>query len=269
MPDGTAPGGQAAPAGGRPAPISSRRLSDQLAERLADQVRHGALVAGDRLPTEQQLAAAHGVSRTVVREAVHQLKSQGLLVSRQGSGVYVADAAMRQPLPFDASVLGSLDAVLQVLAVRRAIEGEVAALAAERAGPAQAAGLAQALAAIDAAAARGADGVAEDLAFHRAIAEATGNPQFPRLLSHLEQYLREAMRVTRGNEARHRAFAQAVRREHQAIVAAIAAGDAAGARRAAVRHMQQAEKRLVQAGVVPDTRPAAAPRAARPSRQAT
>jgi GntR family transcriptional repressor for pyruvate dehydrogenase complex len=59
---------------------------------LAARVADGELAPGDRLPTEQQLALAHGVSRTVVREAVHQLKSQGLLRSRQGSGVFVADA---------------------------------------------------------------------------------------------------------------------------------------------------------------------------------
>ena len=58
------------------------------------------------------------------------------------------------------------------------------------------------------------------------------------------------MRVTRGNEARHLAFAQAVRREHEALVDAIASGDATAARRAAVRHMQHAADRLVQAGVV-------------------
>ena len=70
------------------------------------------------------------------------------------------------------------------------------------------------------------------MAFHRAIAEATGNPQFVRLLVFLEQYLREAMRVTKGNEARHTEFMQQVRLEHRAIVDAIAAHNpAARARR--------------------------------------
>ncbi|MFL5075157.1 MAG: winged helix-turn-helix domain-containing protein, partial [Microvirga sp.] len=68
------------------------RLSDRLATLLAAQVESGSLSPGDRLPTEQQLAQAHGVSRTVVREAVHQLTSRGLLISRQGSGVYVSKA---------------------------------------------------------------------------------------------------------------------------------------------------------------------------------
>lgn len=233
-----------------PAPVAARRLSDQLAALLAAQLGSGGLAPGDRLPTEQQLALAHGVSRTVVREAVHQLKSQGLLHSRQGSGVYVAAAATQQPLSFDATVLESLAAVVQVVEVRRALEGEIAALAAERATRSQVAGLRRALKTLDAATAAGGDGVAEDLALHRAIAQATGNPQFQHLLGFLEQYLREAMRVTRGNEARRADFAQAVRAEHHALVEAIAAGDAAAARRAAVTHMRRAADRLVAGGVV-------------------
>jgi len=70
-------------------PLVAERLSDRLAERLGQEIDAGRLRPGDRLPTEQRLADAHGVSRTVVREAVHQLQSRGLLRSRQGSGVYV------------------------------------------------------------------------------------------------------------------------------------------------------------------------------------
>ena len=65
-------------------------LADRLAERLAALIDDGQLQPGDRLPTEAQLSAAHGVSRSVVREAVHRIKSRGLLFSRQGSGVYVS-----------------------------------------------------------------------------------------------------------------------------------------------------------------------------------
>jgi len=233
-----------------PGLVAPQRLSDQLAAVLAARVADRSLSPGDRLPTEQQLAATHGVSRTVVREAVHQLKSRGLLRSRQGSGVFVADAAAHQPLSFDPTVLDSMAAVVQVVEVRRALEGEIAALAAQRVTPGQVAVLRRSLKTLDAAVAAGGDGVAEDLALHRAIAQATGNPQFQRLLGFLEQYLREAMRVTRGNEARRDDFAEAVRHEHHALVDAIATGDAAAARRAAVRHMQRAADRLVAGGVV-------------------
>jgi len=237
------------------------RLSDRLAAYLAGQIEGGALVPGDRLPTEPQLADAHGVSRTVVREAVHQLRSKGLLVSRQGSGVYVAPPALNRPLAFDPTVLESMAAVVQIVEVRRAVEGEIAALAAQRATRAQVASLRRSLAAIDAAVKAGGDGVAEDLAFHRTIADASGNPQFSLLLGFLEQYLREAMRVTRGNEARYEEFMDEVCAEHHAIVDAIAAHDEKGARRAATEHMRQAARRLEAGGVI------AAPQRAAPSRR--
>ncbi|HET7792311.1 MAG TPA: FadR/GntR family transcriptional regulator [Rhizobacter sp.] len=225
-----------------PAPrLVAERLSDQLAARLAAQIEAGELAPGDRLPTEQQLASMHGVSRTVVREAVHQLKSRKLLVSRQGSGVYVAPPPLNRALRFDDGVLGSLASVVQVREVRRALDGEIAALAAERATRAQVAALRRSLRAMEAAPG---DGVAEDLDFHRTLAEATGNPQFIRLLEFLEQYLHEAMRVTRAHEAERTDFTSQVEAEHRAIFEAVAARDPQAARRAAVRHMLRGDQRL-------------------------
>ena len=230
--------------------LGRETLSDRLAGLLSKQIAAGELAPGDRLPTEAQLSAAHGVSRSVVREAVHRIKSRGLLQSRQGSGVFVSAPAKHRPLEFDPAVLESIDAVVHVVEVRRVLEGEMAALAATRASRSQVAGLRRALAAIDAAAEAGQDGVAEDLAFHRAIGQATGNPQFSHLLAFLEQYLREGMRITRGNEARRLDFMEAVRKEHRMILDAIAAGDAAGARRAATRHLVHSQRRLERGGVI-------------------
>ena len=113
----------------------------------------------------------------------------------------VAPASQNQSLAFDPSVLESVDAVVHVVEVRRVLEGEIAALAAERASRSQIAAMRRALKAIDVAAAAGHDGVAEDLALHRTIGEATGNPQFRLLLGFLEQYLREGMRITGATEA--------------------------------------------------------------------
>jgi len=239
------------------------RLSDRLASRLAAQIESGALRPGDRLPTEQQLAASHGVSRTVVREAVHQLKSQALVTSRQGLGVFVAQVPLHRPLAFDPAVLASVQSVVHVVEVRRVLEGEIAALAAQRASRSQIAALRRALKAIDVAAAAGRDGVAEDLAFHRVIGEATGNPQFRLLLGFLEQYLREGMRITRGNEARRLDFMEAVQNEHRAIVEAIAARDPVAARHHATQHLIRGEQRLIEGGVITGQRRRAAARAVR------
>ncbi len=244
-------------------PLIAERLSDRLAGRLIEQIDLGALKPGDRLPTEAQLSAAHGVSRSVVREAVHQLKSRGLLRSRQGSGVFVASPARQQPLAFDPAVLRSMDSVIQVIELRRVLEGEIAALAAERVTRAQVAALRRALASIEAAQAAGGDGVVEDLAFHRAIGQATGNPQFTRLLTFLEQYLGEAMRVIKGHEAQRADFMAQVHAEHQAIFEAVAARNAAAAREAALAHLRHGESRLQECLLGARRRAAALPRTRR------
>ena len=230
--------------------LVTESLSDRLATRLAAHIASGQWQPGDRLPTEAQLSAKHGVSRSVVREAVQRIKSRGQLVSRQGSGVFVAARPPHQALQFDAAVLGSMSNLLQVLEVRRVMEGEIAALAAERASKAQIAALRRALAAIDTASERGEDGVAEDMAFHLAIAEASGNPQFRQLLGFLGQYLHEGMCITRANEARRADFMEAVRSEHQAVVTAIAARDTRAARRAANLHMDRGRVRLQRGGLI-------------------
>jgi GntR family transcriptional regulator, transcriptional repressor for pyruvate dehydrogenase complex len=251
------------PALSQPLQLSVNRLSDRLAALLGAQIEGGRLAPGDRLPTEQQLAAAHGVSRTVVREALHQLKSRALVQSRQGSGVFVAERPEHQPLAFDPAVLTSVQAVVHVVEVRRVLEGEIAALAAERASREQMAALRRSLKEIDRAVAEGRDGVAEDLAFHRIIGESTGNPQFRLLLGFLEQYLREGMRITRGNEARRTDFMIAVQHEHRAIFEAIAARDPKAARERATEHILCGEQRLIEGGIIDGRRRQAAARAAR------
>jgi GntR family transcriptional repressor for pyruvate dehydrogenase complex len=196
------------------------------------------------------LAAAHGVSRSVVREAVHQVRSHGLLRSRQGSGVFVAAPPPQRSLAFDPAVLESMEAVVQVVELRRVLEGEMAALAAQRATRSQLAGLKRALKAIDTATDAGQFGLEEDFAFHRAIGEATGNPQFVRLVSFLEQYLLDAMRITKSNESRRDDWMQQVRAEHCAILAGIVAHDPQAARRAAIDHLVRGEARLQEGGII-------------------
>jgi GntR family transcriptional repressor for pyruvate dehydrogenase complex len=234
--------------------LQASRLSDRLAALIEAQIDRGSLSPGDRLPTEQALAAAHGVSRTVVREAVHQLKSQGLVRSRQGSGVFVTEPPAHRALAFDPTVLESMDAVVQMVELRRVIEGEMAALAAQRATRAQVAAIKRALAAIDEATERGELGVDQDLAFHRSVGEATGNPQFVRLLAILEAYLRDAMTVTKGHESKRADFMAQVRREHRAILTAIADGNAKAARAAAIEHHLNGERRLMLSGVIKPSR---------------
>jgi GntR family transcriptional repressor for pyruvate dehydrogenase complex len=229
-------------------PVSSgARLSDQVAEQLSAEIKQGRLAPGDKLPTEARLVEQFQVSRTVVREAVSRLKSLGLVDSRQGSGVFVSAQQPFAPLNFEARHAASQEAVIQMVEVRRALEAEVAALAAERRSASDLQAIEQAVQALDQAVQSGGDGVAEDVNFHRAIAEATRNPFLIQTLGYLGQFLHGATQVTRANEARRGDFAAAVRSEHQAILQAVRAGDPVQARQAAAAHMGNAIGRIRKA----------------------
>ena len=226
-------------------PVSSgARLSDQVAQQLAAEIHTGRLVPGARLPPEARLVEQFEVSRTVVREAVSRLKSLGLVDSKQGSGVFVSATRPFAPLNFESHHAESKTAVIQMVEVRRALEAEVAGLAAERRRLADLRRIRQTVRALDRAVHAGGDGVEEDVLFHRAIADAARNPFLIGTLDYLAQFLRGATRVTRANEARRADFMEQVLAEHAAIVDAIEAGDAAAARAAAAAHMGNAIRRI-------------------------
>ena len=88
-------------------------------EQIAQEIRSGRLPPGAKLPTEHELMEALGVSRTVVREAVAALRAEGLVVSRQGAGVFVADES-RAAFRISADGLSSIEEVLQVMELRLA-----------------------------------------------------------------------------------------------------------------------------------------------------
>ena len=232
-------------------PIKSTRIYQEIARQVKSMIAEGRLKGGDRLPPERDLADKFVVSRTSVREALRALESLGLVEIRPGEGTFVREASIESLVePLALLMVSQREAIGELFEARRVLEPSLAALAAERATRVQVAGIKRALQAIDAATSRGDLAVSEDFSFHRAIGEATGNPQFVRLLSFIEQYLLDAMRVTKGYEAQRADWMQHVREEHRAIYDAIAAGDPAAARRAAVRHHQQGEHRLAEGGYV-------------------
>ena len=220
------------------------KMPDRVTAALLSLIRTGDYLPGARLPSEMSMAKSFGVSRTVIREAVSRLKSEGLVESRQGSGVFVRTGSMDTPFRIDPAVTGSAQSLLQVVELRRGLESEIAALAAERRSPAQLDEIRAALDAIETDVLAGGDGVDADMAFHRAIARATGNPHFLSLWDFLGQFLRGAMIVTRALEARRPDMGSQVLDEHHALAAAIAAGDAAAASAAARHHMVMASRRI-------------------------
>jgi DNA-binding FadR family transcriptional regulator len=219
-------------------------LTHALIERVAHDITSGKLPAGSRLPTEQELIASTGVSRTVVREAVAALRAQGLVVTRQGVGAFVTEDA-RRPFRIESRELQSLRAVLQVMELRTSIEIESAGLAAERGSVADIRRIAEAYDAIDEAIARGESAVDQDFAFHCRIAEATGNPQFLKFLEYLGRFIipRQTIRIGIGTPAEQRAYLTTFQAEHRDILSAIRAHAVRKARAAMRRHLMNSRKR--------------------------
>ncbi|MBX9591873.1 MAG: FadR family transcriptional regulator [Hyphomonadaceae bacterium] len=223
----------------RPLP-PARNLTDEVIGRIAKEIRGGRLAPGARLPTEQALMTAMGVSRTVVREAVAALRADGLVTTRQGSGAYVADAS-RVPFRIDPRGLSTIEDVLEVMELRLALEVEAAALAAERMTPQRLLPITRALRAIEDAIRKGEAAVNEDFAFHRAIAEASGNGRFAELLEFLGRHVipRQSVRVALVTPAEQRQYLMRIQQEHARIYAGIRDGDPGEARKAMRSHLRR------------------------------
>jgi GntR family transcriptional regulator, transcriptional repressor for pyruvate dehydrogenase complex len=217
----------------------ARNLSGEVVERIAGEIRSGRLEPGARLPTEQELMAAMGVSRTVVREAVAALRAEGLVTTRQGSGAFVAADASRVPFRIDPEGLSSIEDVLEVMELRLAIEVEAAALAAERVTADGLGPIARALRAFEAAVDRGESAIAEDFAFHRTIAAASGNPRFAEFLEFLGRHVipRQSVRVGLSSAGEQRRYLVRIQKEHARIYAAIRDRHSAKARKAMRTHL--------------------------------
>jgi DNA-binding FadR family transcriptional regulator len=234
------PGGR-----GRLGPLAApRSLTHALIERLTDQIIAGELKPGAQLPTEQELIAATGVSRTVVREAVAALRAEGLVITRQGVGAFVAQTP-RRPFRIDGSALQSLHDVIEVMELRTGVEVEAAGLAAERASAADLRAIKRAYEAIEAAIGRGEAAVDEDFAFHCRIADATGNPQFVRFLDYLGRFIipRQTIRVNIGAATERRAYLARIQTEHREIQRAIRARAVNRALTAMRAHLANSRKR--------------------------
>ncbi|WP_211107956.1 FadR/GntR family transcriptional regulator [Niveispirillum cyanobacteriorum] len=216
-------------------------LTDDLFVKLEAQIRSGQLPPGSRLPTQKEIAEAENVSRTVVREAVARLTAQGLAVSRQGSGMYVADTAEYRAFQITKDELHELADIVKLLEMRLGVETEMAGLAAARRTTADIGAIQDALQAMRELRGDPVAAAKADTAFHMAIARATQNDYYARFVEFLglrlvpprNLYLRDQP------EEAHQAYAEKVHGEHEAILDAIVRMDPARARDAARHHMQE------------------------------
>jgi GntR family L-lactate dehydrogenase operon transcriptional regulator len=215
------------------------RVSDRVAAQLRQLIQARSLKAGDRLPAERALALELAVSRSALREAIAQLASQGLLVSRVGGGTYVQPAALgwqerRIVAPLSALVQDHPDYAFDVLEIRHALEGEAAWHAAQRATAEDHARIVARFEAMQAAHGQG-DHAAEaraDADFH-----LSHNLVLLQVMRGLFDLLQSSIWESREKLYLSPRTFEPLSQQHRALMDAIVAGDAPRARDAAQAHL--------------------------------
>ena len=225
-------------------PLNRKSAAEHVAERILRQIGAGTLRAGDKLPTEHELAAVMQVSRPVVREALRGLSILGVVESRQGGRCYVTDLAparlvapLQMLIPLDEN---NVDALYEA---RIAIEGELLRLGAPHAGVGAIAQLERMVAAGYEMADDPVGFRIVDLEFHRALMALAGNPFLERAAQSLYELGMEYRRVA--SEIPGVVARSAV--EHDAIVKALQRGDAGIAVDAMRIHLRSIRRTTVDA----------------------
>ncbi|MEY4752990.1 MAG: hypothetical protein RJA44_665 [Pseudomonadota bacterium] len=224
----------------------SARLPDQLAAQLERAIVARQYRPGERLPAERAWAAELGVSRGVLREALRLLAERGLVRQRHGAGSFVAEQIdQRRADPWAQLLQRQPLMQADLLEFRQMLEIRCAELAAERADARDLERLAECHAAVAAAYASGdrPTQVRTDVAFHRAIADATHNPVFSYLVATLLELLHEHVHLSIADLAPASAEAAALSAQHQALWRAIEQRDRAAAAAAATRHIEHVQQR--------------------------
>src|SRR5471032_430924 len=224
-----------------------RNLAQGVVEDFTASIQAGTLKPGEKLPTESVIMEIHGVSRTVVREAISHLQAAGLVQTRHGIGTFVLEP---QPanLRISADTIRTIGDVLAILELRISLETEAAWLAATRRTEEQVQEMGAVLKRIQHSQGRPGS-VESDVAFHLLIAQATGNRYFVDILSDLGNTIIPRARVNSAQLAHDdpAVYLERLNREHDDIYNAILRKDAEAARAAMRTHLSNSRERLRRA----------------------
>ncbi|MFH5775995.1 FadR/GntR family transcriptional regulator [Paracoccus sp. NGMCC 1.201697] len=212
-------------------------------DELRRQIQSGVYKAGDRLPSESRLTQDFGVSRTVIREAVAALRADGIVEPKQGAGVFVLAAAETTPQFRDIDT-DRVSSIIEILELRTALEGDAAALAAQRRSPAQEEDIIEAFQRLTTLAREDKPTADADFAFHLAIAQAANNPRFSEMLSLIGIAMIPRRMLHRdGDISTPPDYTRVLEQEHGAILSAIQNADPDEARRAMRTHLKNSQTR--------------------------
>ncbi len=220
--------------------VIKKRAYEDIVEQIQNLIREGKLKRGDQLPNERDLSETFKVSRSTVRDAILSLETMKLVDRRQGNGTYVIDSEEALVQPLAASFFHERDDLLDIFAIRKIFEPEVACLASDNRTPEEIVELEKILEKQEKEVAAKENIIQTDTEFHHLLARMTQNRALERLLVTLFDLLSKTRQEYLQSEERK----QRSLRGHQAILAAIKTGDVKAARKAMRRHLEDVESIL-------------------------
>jgi len=223
----------------------SPNLSEQVCKSIFAAILRGEFAADQKLPTEFDLANRYAVSRTTVREALSRLRSEGIVVSRRGSGSFIQQIPNRGIA--EGPQIESIADIERYYTFRICVEVGAAEISAQLRTDADIEAIRAAYAALDRTRDAEVSGVEEDLRLHLAIARASHNPFFVSTIEHALAPIRQCMELARSlGQKRDLARISQVQAEHLAIIEAIEQRSPTQASIAMRRHLECARRRIFE-----------------------
>jgi GntR family transcriptional repressor for pyruvate dehydrogenase complex len=227
--------------------VSAEKLSQAVTHQIEELILRGILRPGERLPAERELSERLGVSRPSLREAIAELQDKGLLTSKAGAGIYVADVLGNAFSPALVRLFSSHDeAVFDYVSFRRDMEGLAAERAAKFGSDTDLKVIQTIFDKMEIAHKRRdpSDEARLDADFHLSIIEASHNVIMLHMMRSMYELLREGVFYNRQMMFKQRATRDGLLDQHRAINTAIQARDPAAARAAVEYHLSYVEQTL-------------------------
>jgi GntR family transcriptional repressor for pyruvate dehydrogenase complex len=227
--------------------IEAEKLSHSVVRQIEQLILRGILRPGERLPSERELSERLGVSRPSLRDAVAELQARGLLATRAGAGIYVADVLGSAFSPALIRLFAAHEeAVFDYIAFRRDLESIAAARAATHGSDTDLKVIQAVFDKMEAAHSKRnpADEAELDAEFHLAIIEASHNVILLHMMRSTFDLLREGVFFNRQIMFKNRTTRDLLLEHHRAINAALQARDPEAARQAVIVHLSFVEQAL-------------------------
>ncbi|WP_126429038.1 FadR/GntR family transcriptional regulator [Brevibacillus marinus] len=225
--------------------MTREKLSQTISRELLKMIESGKYPPGSKLPTEMELAAQFGVSRIPIREALSVLRAAGVITSRQGGGSFVEERIGSSILHNLRIETDDIEWITHLFEIRKILEPEAAALAAQRRTPEHLERMRKALQWLEEEIAdENKIGMEADLEFHRSMFLATQNPVMIQTLESLAPLYERTMSITLKPNVGLKSKRKSVYQEHLHIFQAIESEEPELAKVHCAIHLRNAEKKL-------------------------